>query len=89
MIVEQVMKHCKPAGLPMSIALSCAGQLRAGGEPLLAAFLSAVPPEVSHAWKSTWRHQIEAEMAYVDSICLDQDDEPPFDVSTLFPIPNS
>ena len=72
-----------PSNMPVAIGVSCAGQLRAGDQPLLNIFLSRLPEQACQTWKSTWRPQIEAEMAYVDSITLDQEDEPPFDKSRL------
>ena len=85
-VLIKMAQDLPPASMPVAIAVSCAGQLRAGGEQLLNGFLSHLPPPAVEAWKGMWRPQIEAEMAYVDSITLDQDDEPPFDKSRLFPI---
>ena len=87
-VVGQVVAHLPPSGVPMTIAVNSAGQLRAGGEPLLDSFLAELPPEAVQAWRAMWRSQLAAEMAYIDAIRLDQDDEPPFDKSTLFPTQN-
>ena len=82
--LQAMMVHVDPATLPVAVAVSCAGQLRAGGEGVLALFLADMPPEVPQAWTGKWRSQIEAEMAYLDAIRSDQNDEPPFDKSNLF-----
>ena len=78
--------HIPPAGRETAIALCCAGQLRAGGEPLLNKFLSELFPQAVEMWKGVLRPHIDAEMAYLNTITLDQEDEPPFDRSTLFVI---
>ena len=86
-ILQQMAKALTPAGVPVAIAVSCAGQQRAGGEPLLDLFVAHLPPPLLDTWNAKWRPQIEAEMAYVNAICGGQKDEPPFDQSALFPIP--
>ena len=84
-IRKEMAAHLPPSARPMSLALCCAGQLRAGGDAQLNKFLSEQSPPAVKMWQGMARPQLEAEMAYVDSITLDQDDEPPFDKSRLFP----
>jgi hemerythrin-like domain-containing protein len=85
-LIQQLAgRVANPANLAGAASICCAGQLRAGGEPLLALFLLDMPPPVTQAWQMSWRARVEAEMVYVQSIVIDQEDEPAFDTTTLFP----
>lgn len=82
-VIGRIAAHLPPDIAPMFIAMVISGQLRAGGQQALADFIALLPPGVGDVYLAVWKRQLEADMAYLDSVTLDSDVEPECNLELL------
>jgi hypothetical protein len=79
-MLQRVVAAIPPSVVPLVLSFVCGAQLRLGGKAALEAYLAERGPQVVAGFV-VWRPMMEAEVAYVSAVTLNQDNEPEFDTA--------